>query len=259
MREPNALDAVRVLALALLASAGAILLAGVAGVPPEAAGVVQQIAFFILPLAYAKAVGLRPWSASGFVPLRARQVALVLIASLGSFWLLNGLTQVQTHVIRAAGYEERAKREEEQIRQSIVSAQKQGALPAISLLALIPPLCEETFFRGILFRGLASRFGAGAALAATSLLFAFFHQTLVQTVLMVFLGCYFGSLVYLTGSLWAGIIAHSANNAAVLTLMWIYGGEVQEMTAPPWMYLCSATVFGLAMGALWIERKSARP
>src|SRR5436190_18963713 len=123
MREPNALDALRVLALALLASAGAILLAGPAGVPAEAAGVVQQIAFFALPLVYAKTVNLRPWAASGFVSLRARQLVFVLIASLGSFWLLNGLTQLQTHVIRAAGYEDKAKREEEQIRQSIVSAQ----------------------------------------------------------------------------------------------------------------------------------------
>jgi membrane protease YdiL (CAAX protease family) len=222
------------------------------------AGASQQLMFFALPLLYAKAAGLRPLAGSGFVRMGARQVALVLFASLGSFWLLYGLTLVQSEVIRAAGYEETAKKEEAQIRENIVSAQKQGALPALSLLVLIPPLCEETFFRGILFRGLSARFGVGVALGGSSLLFAYFHQTIVQTVLMVFLGCYFGILIHLTGSLWAGVIAHAVNNFAVLTLTWIYGGEFQEFSAPPWMYLFSALVFALAMSLLWIERRPAK-
>jgi membrane protease YdiL (CAAX protease family) len=257
MREPDALDALRILALALLAR-GAIFLAHRAGVAAELAGVSQQLMFFALPLLYAKAAGLRPLASSGFVRMEARQVALVLFASLGSFWLLYGLTLVQTEVIRAAGYDEKAKKEEAQIRETIVNAQKQGALPAISLLVLIPPLCEETFFRGILFRGLSARLGVGVALAGSSLLFAYFHQTIVQTVLMVFLGCYFGSLIYLTGSLWAGIIAHAANNLAVLTLTWVYGTGLQDFTVPAWMYLFSTLVFALAMSLLWIERRPAR-
>ena len=109
----------------------------------------------------------------------------------------------------------------------------------------------------LLFRGILARFGPATALGVTSLLFAFLHQRVVQVGLMVFLGCYFGLLVWLTGSLWASLIAHAVNNLAVLTLMWIYGGEVQEISAPAWMYLCSAAVFGLAMTALWFERKPA--
>jgi membrane protease YdiL (CAAX protease family) len=253
MREPDALDAARVLALALLAIAGAMLLAWLGY--PVVATVFQQASFFAGPLLYGRRAGLRPFIASGYVPVPLRRLALVLIASLGSFWLLNGLTHVQTRVIRAAGYEEKAKAEEEQIRKGIEEARKEGALPALSLLVLIPPLCEETFFRGILFRGLISRFGIGVALGATSLLFAFLHQTLVQTVLMIFLGCYFGTLVFLTGSLWSSLLAHAVNNLAVLVLMWIYGGNLPEFVAPWWMYLLSGVVFVLAMSQLALDRK----
>ena len=257
MREPDAVDAARVLALALLAIAATILLVW-AGVDVAFAGAFQQVAFLAAPLLYARAAGLRPLRSSGFVPIPLRGIAFVLIASLGSFWLLNGLTHVQTEVIRRLGYESKAREEEEHIRQGIEQAQKQGALPALSLFVLIPPFCEETFFRGILFRGLLARFGAGVALASTSLLFAFLHQKIVQTGLMIFLGCYFGTLVYLTGSLWSSILAHGVNNLAVLTLMWIYKGKLPEFTAPWWMYALSAAVFASGMTLLALDRKPAK-
>src|SRR5262249_14033020 len=153
------------------------------------------------------------------------------------------------------GFEKEAAKQEEHIRQGIERAEDQGALPALSLLVLIPPFCEETLFRGILFRGLIRRFGVGIALAGTSLLFAVLHQILVPSVLMIFLGCYFGMLVYLTGSLWASVLAHAVNNLAVLTLMWIYRGRLPEFVGPWWIYLLSALVFGLAMAGLALDRR----
>jgi membrane protease YdiL (CAAX protease family) len=257
MREPDALDSARVLALALLAVGGAWLLfwAGL----PVVANVFQQAMFLATPLLYARGAGLRPFAANGYLPLRLRQVLLVLVASLGTLWLLYGLTHVQTKVIEKAGYKKEAEAEERHIRESIQHSQEQGVAPALGLLVLIPPLCEETFFRGILFRGLLNRFGIGVALGVTSVLFAYFHQTIVQTVLMVFLGCYFGTLVYLTGSLWSSMLAHAVNNFVVLLMMWRYKGDLPEFRAPWWMYVFSALVFILAMTALAFERQRHDP
>jgi membrane protease YdiL (CAAX protease family) len=254
MREPDGVDSARVLALALLAMGGGLLLVSV-GVPPPVAGVLQQAALLAIPLGYARWAGLRASAANGYLPLPLRRVALVLVASLGTLWLLNGLTHIQLEVYRKTGHEREAARQDEEIRVGIERAREKGALPALSLLVLIPPLCEETFFRGLLFRGLIRRFGVGVALASTSVLFAVLHQTPMQKVLMIFLGCYFGALVYLTGSLWASVLAHAVNNLAVLTLMWIYGGMVPEFRAPWWMYLLSALVFGLAMAGLALDRR----
>jgi len=253
MREPDALDSARVLALALLAVAGAWVLfqAGL----PVVAGVFQQAAFLATPLLYARGAGLRPFGANGFAAIRLRQVVFILIASLGTLWLLYGLTHLQTKVIEKAGYKQVAEAEERHIRESIQHAQDQGAVPALSLLVLIPPLCEEMFFRGILFRGLLNRFGLGVALGVTSILFAYFHGTIVQIGLMTFLGCYFGTLVYLTGSLWSSMLAHAVNNLVVLVLMWRYQGDLPEFRAPWWMYVFSALVLGLAMTALALDRK----
>src|SRR5690349_4475333 len=175
MRErPDALDSARVLAFAILVAAAASLLLW-AGLPAAVAGAIQQIGFFAAPLLYGRVVGLRPFVSSGFVRLPLRRLIFVLIASLGSLWLLNGLVHVQKDVVRSAGYERQAEEQEQQIQRGIEAAQKQGAAPALALLVLIPPLCEETFFRGILFRGVLARFGAAVAIASTSILFALFH------------------------------------------------------------------------------------
>lgn len=254
MRQPDARDAAWVLALALAAML-AVMLAIEAGLPRALAGALQQVAFFGAPLLYARRAGLNPLAASGYSRLPLRQVGLVLLASLGSLWLMYGLSKVQTEIIRVAGYQKVAEAEEAQLTRGLEAAKEQNPVPALVLLAVIPPLCEETFFRGILFRGLTARFGLGIALAGTSFLFSAAHMTLVQKGMMVVLGCYFGVLVHLTGSLWAGILAHAANNLAVVAMTWTFGARLNELTLPWWMTAFSAVVFGLAMTGLALERR----
>ena len=253
MRQPDARDAAWILVFALLAML-AVRLLSMAGLPAVLGGALQQVAFFGAPLLYARRAGLNPLAASGFTRLGGRRIALVLLACLGSLWLMYGLSKVQTELFRRAGFEQRARAEEETIRRSLETAKEHNPAPALVMLAIIPPLCEETFFRGILFRGLASRFGLAIALGGTSLLFSAAHGTLVQKGLMIVLGCYFGLLVHLTGSLWASILAHAVNNLAVLSMTWVYGTELPEFNAPWWLYLFSGVVFALGLAALALER-----
>jgi membrane protease YdiL (CAAX protease family) len=253
MRKPDARDAARVLALALVAMAAAMLLAQL-GLPNVVSLFVMQGGFLGLPLLYARKAGLRPFVDSGYVRLSHRQIALVLIASMGSFWLLYGLTKVQAEIFRVIGQEKVAQEEEQQLNRSIEALKEQGALPAVSLLVVVPAICEETFFRGILFRGLLPRFGLAISLGSTSLLFAAVHGTWAQKGIMIFLGCYFGVLVVLTGSLWASVLAHAVNNLAVVTMNWIYGTGVSDFNAPWWLYVSSAVVFALAITSLALER-----
>ena len=254
MRQPDARDSARVLALALIPIAAAMALVRFGA--GAAANALVQASFFLIPLVYARAAGAGAFAGNALAPLRVRQIAFVLLASLGSFWLLNGLTHLQDLAVRAMGLEEKAQAQAEQIRQGIEEARKVGMAPTMLLFVVIPPFCEELFFRGILFRGLARRFGPAVGIAGTTLLFAAFHPLDVQKFLMLFVGTYFGTLVYLTGSLWAGILAHAVNNLTVITLMWIYQGKLPEFVAPWWMYALSLVVFGLAMSCLVLDRRT---
>lgn len=75
------------------------------------------------------------------------------------------------------------------------------------------PLCEEFFFRGVLLRGLLSRGGSPwPALLFSSALFSAFHLDRMGFAARLELGLLFGWLLWRTGSLWPGILAHAANN-----------------------------------------------
>jgi membrane protease YdiL (CAAX protease family) len=253
--EPDAVDAARVLALALLGVAGAGF-AAEQGFPRPAAAAAQQVLFLVLPLAYSRWAGLRPFRSSGFAPLRLRQAFLVLLVALGTMWLLKGVADAQDEFFRGVGLEETARREERRIHEGIRAAQRRGVAPALGMLVLLPPLCEETFFRGLLLRGLVSRFGAVLSVAATALLFASLHGTVVQFVLMTILGVLWGVLVRITGSLWSSILAHAVNNLSVVGVTWIFGESLPSLAAPGWMLALSAGVVGLGLALLAAEGRA---
>ena len=93
--------------------------------------------------------------------------------------------------------------------------------PGLVLLGLCvivgAPLAEELFFRGLLQRALARRFGAGWAVAGSSLAFGLIHYQLLQLLGLVALGVALGMLAQLTGRLGPSVVTHMAFNAATFT------------------------------------------
>lgn len=257
-REPDAVDSIRLMAILLFLAAGVGGLGSVwKGMPPAASNLLLELCFLAAPLLYARAVGLRPLASSGFARITWRQAALVLLAAAGSLWLFKGLLDLQEGLLSRLGLDVAAERE--MLRRSVEAMEEKGSVFALGALALAPALCEETFFRGILLRGFAAGLHPFRALVYTSLLFAAMHSGGVQSVMMAFMGFYFGALVWLTGSVWAGVIAHAVNNAAVVALQRLYGPRVAEMRPTAGMLALSAAVFGLAVLLLALERRAAPP
>lgn len=82
----------------------------------------------------------------------------------------------------------------------------------ISGVVLAAPVCEELFFRGVVQRGLGSRFAPARSVVLCSLLFSLFHLDPVGFLARFELGVLFGLLAWRSGSLWPAIGAHLANN-----------------------------------------------
>ena len=87
--------------------------------------------------------------------------------------------------------------------------------------ALLPGLCEESLFRGVI-QGVLGRKGKRAGLVITALLFALFHVSPWILVPGFFLGIVFGILAIRTGSTVPAIIAHIANNTTAFTVSYFY-------------------------------------
>ena len=82
---------------------------------------------------------------------------------------------------------------------------------------LLAPLCEETIFRGFLFKAFANRWRPWIAALLSSALFAIIHGYSLYGTAMVFLyGMLFAGLYHRTGSLWPGMICHAALNFLLL-------------------------------------------
>jgi uncharacterized protein len=95
--------------------------------------------------------------------------------------------------------------------------------PTFLLLAVVivvgAPVVEELFFRGLLLRAVARRFGDGWGLAVSSVVFALAHFEGIQLPALIAVGVVFGLLALRRGRLGPGIFAHAAFNAVVVAIL----------------------------------------
>lgn len=96
--------------------------------------------------------------------------------------------------------------------------------------AMLAPICEELLFRGVMFPAWEAR-GTRRAIAATALLFAMLHGSLLGLPGEFFGGVLLALLVFWTDSLYAGLIFHSVYNAASMMLNYISSGAEVEAAA----------------------------
>jgi membrane protease YdiL (CAAX protease family) len=83
-------------------------------------------------------------------------------------------------------------------------------------LAIGAPFVEETFFRGLVLRGLLDRLPVAAAIIVSALAFALAHFEPLQFAGLAVFGAILGVLAWRTGRLAPGIAAHAAFNAAAV-------------------------------------------
>ena len=87
------------------------------------------------------------------------------------------------------------------------------------VIAVTPALCEELFFRGLVLSGLR-RLGMWPALVVCALLFGLAHSSIYRLLPTFFIGLLLSWLVWKTGSIWTGIVAHTLNNGIAATLVY---------------------------------------
>jgi sodium transport system permease protein len=104
-------------------------------------------------------------------------------------------------------------------------------------IAVLPAICEEVLFRGVLLRGLATRFHAPLAIALSAAVFSGYHMNLVQLLPTFTLGLVFGVIALRAASAVPTMLAHLLNNTIAILV---------SRTELPWL----ATRDGTG----WIDR-----
>ena len=125
---------------------------------------------------------------------------------------------------------------------------------AVIVVALLPAICEEILFRGVVLNGLRTRFGDIASIFLSALMFALMHQNLQQLVYPFLLGSVMGWIVLRTGSIASSIIVHFCNN--FLTILFTYLSNISSfsLSLPNvwWFYLVAIALLALTAGIIYL-------
>jgi uncharacterized protein len=132
-----------------------------------------------------------------------------------------------------------------------------GGVPLLLLIVGMAPLLEEFAFRGWMQRPLERRLGAGVAIGLTSIVFALMHLQPSGLPIRMIAGAILGYVVWITGSIWAGVLLHAVWNGGVILLGGIF--VAADPTGRGWAWGAPAlAVIALCLGAFgWLARGMA--
>ena len=98
-------------------------------------------------------------------------------------------------------------------------------LLSVFSLCLLPAICEELVFRGIVLNGFLSKLKPSLAILLSAGLFALIHMSIYSTVHQFIIGILLGMIFYMTGKIVYCMAFHFVNNFAVVLITYIFGNN----------------------------------
>ena len=125
-----------------------------------------------------------------------------------------------------------------------------SALAIGLLISVVPGVCEEVVFRGLLLRGLVRHRSALVSIAIAGSLFALAHGELQYAAAVLPLGLWLSFLAWRTGSIRLSIACHAANNLSAFVFGRMLGDpESGDLPTTPWMIAVGVLLCACAAGA----------
>ncbi len=133
-------------------------------------------------------------------------------------------------------------------------------LPVLLVVAVLPALCEEVLFRGLLLNTTNQTAGDIAAILLSSLCFTLYHGSPEQTVYQFICGCAYAFLAIRARSVGPTALMHFLNNALVILFTTFGVSDVNgNFNIEPWgnvlLIVCGALCFGGAVVLLIFDKK----
>ena len=100
-------------------------------------------------------------------------------------------------------------------------------------MVILPAICEELLFRGLIFKGLKQH-GKAFALITTSVMFALYHMSLQQTIYPLLFGLVLTLVMFKENNILYCMIMHLVNNLLALTMMFL---DVSLFVNKLWYYI----------------------
>ncbi len=189
---------------------------------------VSTILMFFLPaLVYAAIVNRKPLRHLGFISVFSKKQLLIITGIVvAGLFLSEGLGEINQIIPIPKKWELIFRNMENSYSDSVVAmATMKNFAEYISVLiviALIPAVVEESFFRGALQQLFVKWFkNAWVGIIVTSIIFSAIHISYYGFIARASLGIILGLLFYYGKNIWLNILAHFLNNAIAVTQLYI--------------------------------------
>jgi uncharacterized protein len=127
----------------------------------------------------------------------------------------------------------------------------------IFIIAVLPAICEEACFRGVLQRILIRTFKSPwAGIIVTAAFFSAFHMQFEGFLPRMFLGILLGAVYWYSGSLWASILAHFFTNGVQVVAASFYPKMITENPSVPFYAALISMV--IVVGLLSVMRRQSK-
>jgi membrane protease YdiL (CAAX protease family) len=118
----------------------------------------------------------------------------------------------------------------------------------VFFVAVLPGVCEEVTFRGVLLHGLRRQFHPVGLALIVGFIFGLFHIALFRIIPVTFLGILLAGVTLLTGSIFPAMLWHTLTNAAGIVAQ----SQLESLTEyGVATYLVAALVVVMVFALLW--------
>ena len=193
-------------------------------------GAISSVFCFLLPaLIFAYLADPKPMAYLG-VKKQQKNIQLLVVVIM-AFLLICFVSPLATWMqkLNLGDASKALDEEREQFLQSYLSSSSAiTTLRSILLIAVIPAICEECFFRGIFMKLLHSFVpNWWFSIGVSAIIFAAFHFSISEFLPICLAGIILGIVYYLTSSLWLSILLHLLFNG-LQALLSIYSNPTLE-------------------------------
>jgi membrane protease YdiL (CAAX protease family) len=146
------------------------------------------------------------------VPIRFKTAFITVVTIAAAFVLVGTIAMLQELVLpRPQNYQELWE-------QVLAKFHQVPLIATLFLVAILPGICEELFFRGFLLHGIRKKYSDRVSIVLVGILFGIFHVDPYRFLPVTLLGILFGYMVVKTGSIFTGMIAHATNNTIAILI-----------------------------------------
>ncbi|MGN0807453.1 MAG: type II CAAX prenyl endopeptidase Rce1 family protein [Candidatus Coproplasma sp.] len=144
------------------------------------------------------------------VKCHPKYILIGILLIYGLLFSLNSLNGYLIQLFELMGYTPKAS--------TLPDVSGWNLLPAILVIAVLPAVCEELLFRGVILNNIEGQVGSVRAVFLVGFLFSLYHGSVEQTIYQFICGCLFALLAIRSRSITPVVLIHFINNALILVL-----------------------------------------